>query len=441
MSFALPRLVHGTLYPWRHVALVSGFAAVVGLVALGAAAVSLQTLGRPAAVSEPPPERVEPISDPTTLRRLAFTDLLYEGAFRLPSTDVNGDGFSFGGRPVAYNPDNNSLFVGARSGRVAEVSIPQPAKSTEIDSLPVAAYVQPFEDPAEGHMKDVATDGASLAGLLVHDHRLIGTGLIYYDANNTQALSHFSRPLSLTERAVTGMVRVGQAGKTGYVAGYMASVPPEWQTRLGGPAVTGQCCIAIISRSSLGPSAFAFDPAELKSGKTTPAEPLLYYPLDHPTLGAWEASNPTYGGTMEVGGLAIVGGTSTALFVGRNGLGTFCYGNGTGDRGVAETRGTDGEKYCFDPTSSDKAQHAYPYRYQMWAYDLGELAEVRAGHRDPWSVKPYGVWPFELPFPEANVRISGVTYDATRRRIFIVQSQADRDGYAFRPLIHVFRVP
>jgi len=420
--------------------LAVGLAAVVGLAALGAAAVGLQSLGRPAAIAEPI-ERIEPIGDPAQLRRLAFADLTYEGAFRLPAEDVNGDGFSFGGRPAAYNPDHNSLFLGARSGRVAEVSVPQPSRSGEIDSLPVASYLQPFADPAEGHLKDVAADGVSLAGLLVHQHRLIGTGLIYYDANNTQALSHFSRPLSLTERAVSGMVRVGQPGKTGYVAGYMASVPPEWQPRLGGPAITGQCCIAIISRSSLGPSAFAFDPAALTPGKPAAAEPLLYYPSDHATLGPWDGSNPTYGGTMEVGGVAIIGGTSTALFIGRNGLGAFCYGNGTGDRAIAETRGTDGEKYCFDPTNADKAQHAYPYRYQMWAYDLAELAEVRAGKRDPWSVKPYGVWPFELPFPEANVRIGGVAYDAAHQRIFIVQSQADRDGYAFRPLIHVFRVP
>ncbi|HYE88331.1 MAG TPA: hypothetical protein VEA16_18340 [Vicinamibacterales bacterium] len=380
------------------------------------------------------------LDDPATLPRLAFEDLLYQGAFRLPAQESNGDSFSFGGRPVAFNPANSSLFVGTRSGRIAEINIPQPVHNADVAALPFATFLQPFADPAEGHIKDIAPEGAALSGLLVHGNRLYGTGVIYYDANNTQSLSHFSRPLTLSERASPRMVRVGQSGKTGFVAGYMAPVPPEWQSRLGGPAITGQCCIPIVSRTSYGPAAFAFDPAAVDAGKTAAAHPLLYYTSDHQTLGGWEGSNPTYGGTMQVGGLALIGGTRTALFIGRNGLGPFCYGEGTADKSKADQRGPGGERYCFDPASGDKGQHAYPYRYQMWAYDLNELAQVRAGRRDPWDVKPYGVWPFELPTPEPGVRVGGVAYDPAARRLFMAQMQADRDGYAFRALMHVFRV-
>lgn len=419
---------------------------MVALAALTAGGVGLRSIDQtaPAALTLPvdqtprAPVRIAPVTDPTNLRRLDFDDLVYEGAFRLPAVD-EGDSFSFGGKPLAYNPDNNSLFVGTHSGKVAEVSIPQPSKGA-LMSLPLAGYLQQFSDPTDGHMKDVAEEGVSLGGLLVYERQLFGSGVIYYDANNTQTVSHFVRPLLLGERSVPKMVRVGQRGKAGFVAGYMATVPPEWQSRLGGPAITGQCCLPIVSRTSLGPAAFVFDPAEVKAGTTAEAHPLLYYPHDRPTLGRWEASNPTYGGTMQLGGAALINGTRTALFVGRNGLGEFCYGNGTSDESLKGTRGPDGETQCFDPTSTDKGQHAYPYRYQFWAYDLAELAEVRAGRRDPWEVKPYGVWPFELPFPEPGVRIGGVAYDAGRQRVFVAQMQADRDGYAHRPLIHVFRV-
>ena len=167
----------------------------------------------------------------------------------------------------------------------------------------------------------------------------------------------------------------------------------------------------------------------------------MYYDSNHHTLGVWEGSNPTYGGTTQVNGLALIRGTRTALFVGRNGNGPFCYGDGTNDQALAKSRTATGETLCYDPTTSDKGQHAYPYRYQFWAYDLNELAEVRAGRRDPWEVKPYGVWPFDLPTPEPSVRIGGVAYDPAGRRLFISQLQADRDGYAHRPLIHVFRTP
>ncbi|HUQ87448.1 MAG TPA: hypothetical protein VM096_07815 [Vicinamibacterales bacterium] len=378
--------------------------------------------------------------DPRALPRVTFEQLHYAGAFRLPAAESNGDSFSFGGYPIAYNPDNNSLFVGAHSGRIAEVNIPDATTGGNIESLPSAGYLQPLADPTEGHIKDIAESGASLAGLLVHDHRLLGTGIIFYDAVNAQSLSHFARPLALNEVAVKKLVRVGQSGKTGFVAGYMAAVPSEWQSALGGSVVTGQCCISIITRTSWGPSAFVFDAADVNAGKNTDADPLLYYNGEHPTLGPWEGANATYGATTEIRGLSLIAGTRSALFFGRNGMGTFCYGDGTADQSRHNTRGAGGETYCYDPASADKGQHAYPYRYQMWAYDLGELAEVRAGHRDPWSVKPYAVWPFELPFPEPGMHIGGVAYDAARQRLFIAQMQADRDGFAFRPLIHVFTI-
>lgn len=379
--------------------------------------------------------------DPTSLRRLEFADLKYAGAFRLPSADRNGDNFSAGGGPLAFNPARKSLFAGARSGRVAEVTVPDTAPRKSIAELPMAEYLQPLADPTEGRIHEVATEGAALAGLLVHDGRLYGTGVIYYDAGNTQAVSHFSRPLTLTERGASAMRRVGERGRTGLVAGYLALVPPEWQSRLGGPALTGQCCVPIVSRTSWGPAAFSWDPAALQRAQDVDAHALVYYTSDHPTLGPWDGSNPTYGGTIQMGGLAVIAGTRTALFVGRNGLGPFCYGNGTGDQALAKTTGRDGERYCYDPTSSDKGQHAYPYRYQMWAYDLNDWAAVRAGHREPWSVKPYGVWPFELPFPEPGVRVGGVAYDAAGQRLFVSQMHADRDGFAYRPLIHVFHIP
>jgi hypothetical protein len=420
---------------------ISRTVALVAFILLGALSSLGIGLAIPVLSQVPNPvERVRPITDPTSLRRLELADLKYGGAFRLPATDSNGDNFSAGGGPMAFNPARQSLFIGTRSGRVAEVSVPTAATSKSIADLPMAEYLQPFADPAEGRIKEVAEDGAALAGLLVYDGRLFGSGVIYYDASNTQAVSHFSRPLALDERGATPMRRLGASGRTGLVAGYMALVPPEWHSKLGGPALTGQCCIPIVSRTSWGPAAFSWDPAELQRPGNIDVKPLVYYTSDHPTLGLWDGSNPSYGGTIQMGGLAVIAGTRTALFVGRNGLGTFCYGNGTGDEKLANTTGSDGERYCYDPTNSDKGQHAYPYRYQVWAYDLNDWAAVRAG-RDPWTVKPYGVWPLELPFPEPGVRVGGVAYDPATQRLFISQMHADRDGFAYRPLIHVFHIP
>jgi hypothetical protein len=377
---------------------------------------------------------------PVAPRLLERRDLTYLGAFRLPSGERNGDSFAFGGTPMTYNPGNTSLFVGSRRGNAAEVSIPRPLVSSIATELPAAAFLQPFADPTEGRRSQIAGDGVAMSGLLVADNRLFGTGFIWYDAVNAQTVSHYSRSLTLSEPSVKGMYAVGDKGKTGFVAGYLAAVPPEWESLLGGAAITGQCCSPIISRTSWGPAAFAWNPARLGTVTPLPATPLLYYTGDHHTLGVWDSSSATYGGTTQVVGLAVIAGTRTALFFGRNGTGPYCYGAGTSDKRLQGTRGADGATYCYDPTSDDKGPHAYPYRYQIWAYDLNDLAAVKAGKRKPWDPEPYGVWPIDLPIDTPASQLGGVGYDPARQRLYVSQMKADQDGYEYRAIIHVFQL-
>ena len=375
---------------------------------------------------------------PANLPLLAFTDIQYVGGFRLPDTAVNGESFSFGGSQLAFNPARNSLFVGARN-RVAEVSIPSVVQSSNPDALPMSGFIQGFYDPTEGRLAQIGTDGVNLNSLMVHGGRLYGTAFIYYDAMNTQRASHFSHSLNLNEASFQGWTSVWQADRTGFVSGAMAAVPDAWQALLGGPAITGQCCIPIVTRTSWGPSAFAFDPSQVGQS-LAPASPLLYYNDAHPTLGPWDGGNDVYGSTMSMGGMVIVPGTRSVLFFGALGVGDTCYGNGTADPALVGKVGSDGEKYCYDPTSSDKGQHAYPYRYQVWAYDLNDFAAVKSGAKNPWDVTPYGVWPFELPTPAEKVKLGGVGYDAATKTLYLSQLYADKDGYSFRPVIHALRL-
>src|SRR5918993_2199575 len=299
--------------------------------------------------------------DPSTQPRIEFADISYVGGFRLPSTSSDGHSFAFGGRQLAFNPYSNSLFIGSRSGRVAEVSIPAAVNSSNPSALPVATYLQPFADPTEGQLKQITGEGVALDSLLVYGNRLYGTASVYYDADNAQRVSHYSRSLQLNAPSFKGWSSVWNANKTGFVSGWMSAVPAEWRALLGCPAVTGQCCVPIVTRTSFGPSAFAFDPAVIgTSPGTVPASPLLYYPDNHPTLGPWEGSNPTYGATIGMGGMAMIAGTRSVLYFGRIGLGEFCYGTGTPDKSKHGTVGPGNEQFCYDPTSNDKGQHGYP---------------------------------------------------------------------------------
>ena len=379
--------------------------------------------------------------DPSTLPRIQFNDLIYIGAFRLPDQSVNGDNFSVGGFPVTFNPSRNSLFIGTRSGNVGEVAVPSLVVSNDVTKLSFATFLQGFYEPTEGTLAQAAVGGpASISGLLAMGDRVYGSASIYYDANNTQRVSHYSRSATLSTPSAIGMRQVWTDEHAGFVSGYMATVPAEWQQKLGGPAITGQCCLPVAWRTSWGPSAFAWNPSDIVAMSKVPATPLLFYPQEHPALGHWESSNPVYGGTTQVTGVALLAGTRTALYVGRTGTGPFCYGNGTSDPTLIGKTGPDGAGYCLDPTSTAKGQHAYPYNYQLWAYDLNDFAAVKAGTKQPWEVQPYGVWPFSLPFPEPEVRIGGVGYDASRQIIYISQLYADKDGYGYRPIIHALKV-
>ena len=354
--------------------------------------------------------------DPSTLPLVQQADLVTLGGFRVPNDTVGGD-FSYGGVAAAFQPAGPSLFLASGDNKVAEISIPAELHS-ELTMMPRAVMIQGFVDILSAHKTEVGPNPADvLGGLLVHNGLLAGSAFIYYDANDTQERSHFSHSLILTNRAsFRGFSQLGQSRKPGFVAGPMTPIPIEWQAKLGGNALTGQCCLSIISRTSYGPSAFAIDAAQIGL-LTVPATGLLYYPSDHPTLGPWNGSNPTYGGTTQIGGMVIVPGTRTLLYFGSNGVGAFCYGDGS-------TLNPPPPGECYDPMASGKGQHAYPYNYQVWAYDLNDLAAVKAKRKQPWDVKPYGVWRLDLP-SAPPVRIASVAIDPATKTIYAVQFRGE----------------
>jgi hypothetical protein len=361
--------------------------------------------------------------DPSTLPRLERTDLVNVGGFKTPNTDNNGS-FNYGGSVLAMALDGASLYL-SNEYRVAQISIPAPVLSNSIAALPRATYVKPFVQVLGGGRGDGVgpLKADKLGGLLVLPDRILTTAYVYYDANNTQQKSHARVNPDFSD-IVTPRIwsQVWQPKSSGFVAGSMTAIPPEWRAKLGGPALTGLCCVPIVTRTSFGPAAYVFDPAQVGQMAVT-ATPLVYYPSDHPNLGPWSGSNPTYGGTTEMGGMVIVPGTRTLLFFGSNGIGPNCYGDGTKNPASA---GPNNTEPCYDPTMTDKGSHAYPYKYQIWAYDLAELVAVKEGKTQPWDVKPYGVWPIDLPIMHGfQVRFSSPAIDPKTRRIYVAQYKGE----------------
>jgi hypothetical protein len=382
---------------------------------------------------------------------LSSSDLTYIGAFRVPDGHFGSSSnavFQYGGTALAFSLANNSLFlVGHDWGQlVAEISIPPLVNSATLSALNTAVVLQAFADVTDGHMADICSGNPSpscvngvyqntvkVGGLLVSGNVLYGTVFAYYDGSGDQDKAHFYSSTTLANSSdFRGFYPLANIPQTGYVSGFLTSIPTEWQGVLGGNALTGQCCIPITGRTSLGPAAFALNLSDLGMNTPVPDTPLVYYTLTQPTLGAWNSTwNGTtilYNGSTVIKGGVWPSGTRSILYFGRQGTGPFCYGGGD---------------TCGDPTDSSKGTHAYPYQYEVWAYDANDLVAVRQGLKSPWVVKPYALWTFELPFSGGtSMRLGGAAYDPQTNRIYLSQLCTDggNGGSSCLPVIHVLQV-
>ncbi len=364
----------------------------------------------------------------SNLPRVLQEHLVYVGAFRLPAGTSDQATFNYGGTSLAFNPARPSLFITGHDWhqRTAEVSIPELRNTASVEGLATATLLQGFRDPTEGRLAYVNPgdpNSQKVGGHLVHDGKLIVSVYSYYDGAVTQVASHFVRPLDLGATGqVQGPVRIGRL-YPGFVSGYMTPVPQEWQATLGSPALTGNCCLAIAAAQSNGPSVSTFDPGNLPASGAANSTLLVGYPLGQ-QLGPGETTqNPLYNLSTQIRGVVFPPGTRSVLFVGRHGVGPYCYGSGT---------------ECKDPADSSKGTHAYPYRYQVWAYDANDLAAVRRGTLAAQRVQPYAVWNFSLPREDSGQHlVGGAAYDPATRRLYLSQQCAYGDC---APLVHAFEL-
>jgi len=376
-------------------------------------------------------------------KMLQSSDLTYLGAFRVPSGTFGGSGdaytFDYGGRGLAYNPINNSLYVTSHAkngGYIGEMNIPAIVNSSNINSLNTATMRQDFVDGWAGTFGDIGAggtyvsgggEGSRVGGILYNGNKLVISQYVYYDVDFLGALSHASMNSNWTANGVgfSGMKTVGAANAetVGQIAGYMTWIPSSWRTAMGGPALTGLANVSIITRSSYGPSAWVFDPEQIGVTNPISATQVVGYPDSHFTLGVFSGSNQYISSSDQIGGVVWPEGSSTIMFFGKHGT-TYCYG---------------GVPPCVDPTNGYSGTHGYPYLYYVWAYDANDLVAVKNGTLNPWDLTP--VWVHDLT-PDFNGieagdnNILGAAYDETNKKLYISAEKAEHP----RTIIHVFNI-
>ena len=402
------------------------------------------------------------------------TDLTLVGGFRTPDVPEN----RYSGRALAYH--DGKLYMATDFGlnsKVLQMDLPTQYTS-DTATMQIVDQAQPAADITDGNMLELHSVLATNPdyyrnwGLLAHGGRLIGSAYSYYDSANTTRVSHFAHSLTLDQSSFEGWMALWNNEKTGFVSGPMAAIPDYAQAELGNKPViaTGAGRASIITRLPYGLAAFSFDPIEITgraASTITEVVPLMYFDeanaMQNNFADACAVAGPggcsndpseIWNRATSIGGVVIPTGTRTLLYFGRQGTGDYCYGRGTGTEGlhgqrIAPEDPENLQHYCYDPAEIDgQGEHAWPYRFQVWAFDLQQLAEVSAQTRSPWDVD-YVVWPLDLPaITTAGVDsdlhkklIGGVAYDPANKAIYVTQIGADPRDYANRPVVWKFTHP
>ncbi len=506
---------------------------------------------------------------------LYSNDLTYEGAFRLSSGGPNCPGgdsctANYGGGAIVFDPSGDggtgSIWVSGFSNdwRVAEFKLSNvlsqinPASNT-LSALPTATKIQGWTDPTVGHVPDAHNGNTSIkvGGIFPYNGNLLINVFGYFGENDAHKSVFVTSRNLASPSLISGPHLISGSGSVNgdcggsvncmasWTSGAIIPIPSNYQSVLGGDALTTGCCYSIIGRTSSGPSATSFNLNKIGVSTPVVGNRLLGYPsmggYNHPTLGNWDGSIPgtmqwTGGGTGDNAyAMAWPTNTKSILFFGTEGTpANFCYGTAvagdadgdpvTNPNGEAIATGTGastnstgtvitlpnfnvnsillgyrsqgwvwlknqtsptvkfanrnyqgmaqaislansgtptasvtvssaqafppnltnqnyqiGSPTCYDPAqhsstlalnepTNQHAPSAYPYVYQVWAYNADDLAAVKAGTKNYWDVLPYTTWNFNLPIIYApsgplssKIAIGGTTYDSARNKVYVVQ--------------------
>lgn len=381
---------------------------------------------------------------------LSFSDLTHVGSFR-----VQISGYDYGLAGLSYNPANNSLFSAGHEtgGAIGEFSIPASlSMSTSYSSLPNASVVQSLRGASMPDMDGIPGNGQwYVRGTHVVGSDVIVTLLLGYDANGAMTKSHgrfVGGATNLAGATKEGLFTIGPLSEA-YWAGGITTIPSAHQADFGGKThVCGTCGMSIISRASEGPALCAFDADDLISGSSGDAKPLLYYPYvagDTMALADPDTSNDYFTHLSRQIGMVWPEGYDCVLFFGSHGKGDpnpyspgITYGTGTSNPALAGMPVGDGSIYCYDPASSPKAFHGWPYRSKVWAYRKSDLKAVFDGTASAHSLVPYDITDFDMPIKDGLGQIPGAAHDAANRKIYLATGNVGPFGMR---AVHVYTYP
>lgn len=367
-------------------------------------------------------------------------------------TEINNGG--------GYLPDGSNSVI-------AEVTIPnsfstdpsQLETASVVSAVNISGFLETDFDGTTGS-PDFAVNSdhaVRIQDFLITDNGelLVSTNLNY----NPGAISHSHALIdtldlnSVTDDNVTGLFDTTSNLSTpnlprldgthaAFFSGYMTDIPTEWQPLLGGTHLMGANGANGVTSTSQGPSALIFDANSVSESDDAAAQAALYYyagddgPLQDTDFWPWAiqgvvADDPLFNSSSNVRDVVFVPGTRTVLFIGDNAIN-----EDTGESYFAYGESGDFEDTARGYDSGVRSVGGH-YGYQVWAYDVYDLASVIAGDANAWDIRPHDVWGFDFPNVEGqhqNKELGGAAFDPETGLFYVAQNTGGD-----QQIVHVYQ--
>ncbi len=432
------------------------------------------------ATPTPTPRPVEPGN------LLQPSDFVYQGAFRLPGDSTPPVTFAYGGNGMTFNPDSGSLFIMGHDrqpygqlqngGQLAEVSIPAPVISRDVESLPTASFVQGFHEVAAGYFTDLEEIPRTAIQYINHP----STGPLIHLAwgqhmqfDVVPSLAWFSPVLSSPQFKGTWYLGTQNPYR---VTGYMMEIPAEWAEAHASGGRIGVGRARDGGQGGMGPALFAYRPWQSggsapPSGTHITEKTLLLYENAYNTdqfersMNGYQHPDEWEGGAW----ITTASGKSGILFAGTKSNGAkFWYGyrNSAGTslpcvdpesigqfRVCVKSDGTDCPASDLGNCShtSERGWWSSGFQAQIILYNPADIAAVASGSMNSWEPQPYTTISIEDVLynnpagididsmgegVQRRFKIGSAAFDRSNGRLYILELFAD----GAKPVVHVWRV-
>lgn len=418
-------------------------------------------------------------------------DIEYLGAFRLPGGEDPPQTFAYGGNAMTFNPYNGTLFITGHDriaygdlpdgDQLAEVSIPDPVISRNLEDLNTAEFVQVFADVTRGQFTEL--EEIPKVGIQYLNRPETGPKIHIAWGQHLQPQdipSHGWFNPTLTDPDFQGTWFIGNQDLYS-VNGYMFEIPSAWADTFayGRYLATGR--MRDGGQGGMGPTLFAYRPwledgSPAPSGTRLEETTLLLYENAYNTeeiirsLNGYQHPDSWEGGAW----LETSSGNQAVLFAGTKSNGDkYWYGyiDPDGPQYVcvdAEVvdfptcRNADGsicpqEDFagCCNGAAggcaSNRGWWSTRFDAEFILYDPADLVKVAAGQLESWQPQPYAVIDIDehlyLNPPEwerielgwgdqRRNRIGDISYDRQSGLLYVLELYAD----GAKPVVHVWRV-